>query len=391
MSEEHTPNTPPNESVAPTPQVKPLPPRPPQPSGRYSPPQYVPVPPNYQHQPPPAQPSGCARSFVYGIVSLIILGMVGVGILFGSIFIYLIATDGIEILAIERHEKTLSEKVIAGNSNASDIVAVITIEGMIVSNADGYIARQIRQVKGDNNVKAIVLRVDSPGGTMSGSDYYLHLLKQMKSKRDVPIVVSMGSTAASGGYYVSMVGDEIFAEPSTITGSIGVIASLFDASELLKNVGVAMTPVVSGPHKTMGSFAKPMTEEERALFQRLIDDNFDRFKEVIREGRKKFANNPAELDKLATGQIFTANDAVANGLIDKIGFIDDAIEYAGNLAGMANRDYKVIQYKPKLSFMDTLLESRAPSKLVSGKTLFEATTPRIYLLCPQVIPIHEEE
>ena len=227
MSEGNTPNTPPNDPVTPSPQIKPTPPRPQQVTGRYTPPPYMPVPP---YQRPPTRSSGCTRFFFYGIATFFVLGTIGVGILFGSIFIYLIATDGMEILTIERQEKTLSEKVISGNHHAKSIVAVITIEGMIVSNADGYIARQIRQVKGDDNVKAIVLRVDSPGGTMSGSDYYLHLLKQMKSIRDVPIVVSMGSTAASGGYYVSMVGDEIYAEPSTITGSIGVIASLFDAS-----------------------------------------------------------------------------------------------------------------------------------------------------------------
>jgi len=124
----------------------------------------------------------------------------------------------------------------------------------------------------------------------------------------------------------------------------------------------------------------------------LIDDNFDRFKSVIREGRQQqFANNSEELDRLATGQVFTANDAVANGLIDKIGFLDDAVERAGEMARMASRDYKVIQYKPKLSFMDVLLESHAPNQLVSGKTMFEMTTPRIYLLCPQVLPIHETE
>ena len=311
--------------------------------------------------------------------------------LLGGFFLYGIASGGLHQLAMENQEKMLTEKIIGGNRDATDKIAVITIEGMIMSNADGYIARQIRQVLSDNKVKAVVLRVDSPGGTMAGSDYYLYLLKRMKSKRNVPIVVSMGSTAASGGYYVSMIGDKIYAEPSTITGSIGVIASLFDASGLLEKIGIEATPIVSGPHKTMGSFTKPMTEEERALFQRLIDDNFDRFKKVICEGRKHFANNPTELDKLATGQVFTANDALANKLIDNIGFIDDAAEQAGNMAGLAERDYKVIQYKPKLSFMEVLLESRAPNKLLSGKTVFEMTTPRIYLLCPQVIPIHETE
>jgi len=381
---ENTPQTPP--------QSPPIPPRSRPTGGQYTPTPFPP-PQYYQphYQPPPAQSGGCSRFFLHAFITLFVLGLVGVGILVGCFFLFSIATEGMNELMADMQEKTLTEKVIAGNSSAKDKVAVITISGMIVSSADGYVARQIRQASEDTRVKAIVLRVDSPGGTMSGSDYYLHLLKQMKSKRKVPIVVSMGGTAASGGYYVSMVGEEIYAEPSTITGSIGVIASLFDASELMKTIGVEMTPIVSGPHKTMGSFTKPMTEEERALWQRLIDDNFDRFKSIIREGRKRFADNPEELDKLATGEIFTANDAVANGLIDKIGFLDDAIERAGRLANIVEREYKVIQYKPKLSFMDALLEGRASNQLVSGKTMFEMTTPRIYLLCPQVIPVHETE
>ena len=201
----------------------------------------------------------------------------------------------------------------------------------------------------------------------------------------------MGSIAASGGYYVSMVGNEIFAEPSTITGSIGVIASMFDASELFKMIGVESTPIVSGKHKAMGSFAKPMSEEERAIWQNLIDDNFSRFKEVIRDGRKEFADNPEELDKLATGQIYTANEAVVNKLIDEIGYQDDAVDRAGKLAKLSERDYKVIQYKPKLSMMEAILEAKAPNKLLSGKTLTEVTTPKVYLLCPYVVPFERVE
>jgi len=383
---ENTPNVPP---ASPAPKSASTPP-PTRPAAEHSTqPPYLPPPHCYQQ--PPARRGGCVRTFLYGLIVLAVLGMIGIGTLIGSVFLYAVATDSIEVLASESQEKMLSEKIIGGNRKADKKVAIITIEGMILSNADGFIARQIRQAMADTNVRAVVLRVESPGGTMSGSDYYLHLLKQMKSKRNIPVVVSMGATAASGGYYVSMVGSEIYAEPSTITGSIGVIASLFDASELLNKIGVESTPITSGPHKTMGSFAKPMTEEERVLWQRLIDDNFDRFKQVIREGRRKFANNPEDLDKLATGQVFTANDALANGLIDKIGFIDDAVGRAGSLANMAERDYRVIQYRPKLSFMETLLESRAPSRLPGSKTLFEITTPRIYLLCPQVIPIYETE
>ena len=384
---EHTPNTPPTDPNVPPPQVPPLPPRPRPTTGRYASPPYSPF--TYDQQPPPPRPSGCGRLFVYGLVILIVIGMVGVGTLIGSFFLFAVATDAIADIS---SEIPISEKMIGGNRKADAKIAIITIDGMITSSEDGFVARQIRKAASDTNVKAVVLRVDSPGGTMAGSDYYLHLFKQMKSKRKIPVVVSMGSVAASGGYYVSMIGDEIYAEPSTITGSIGVIASLFNASELLGKIGVEATPITSGPLKAMGSFTKPMTEEERAILQHLIDDNFDRFKEIIREGRKAFANRPEDLDKLATGQIYTANDAVANKLIDKIGFIDDAVNQAGNLAGLTeSRDYKVIQYKSKPTFVDVLLSSRTPNKLLSEKTLFEMTTPRIYLLCPHVIPIHETE
>ena len=313
--------------------------------------------------------------------------MMGIGVLVGSVFLFAVAKNAVGEISLEMDEKNVTEKMIRGNKNASVKVAIISVDGVITGDADGFIARQIRRAISDTKVRAVVLRVNSPGGTMSGSDYYHHLLKKMKSERNIPIVVSMGSIAASGGYYVSMVSDEIYAEPSTITGSIGVVASLFDASELFKKIGVESTPVVSGDHKTMGSFMKPMSEEERALFQRLIDDNFDRFKEIIREGRRAFANNPAKLDTLATGEIFSANDALKNNLIDRIGFLDDAIDRAVSLAGLTEHDSKVIQYKPKLSLMDTLLESRSPGKLLSGDALSQVTTPKVYLICPHVVPI----
>lgn len=320
-----------------------------------------------------------------------IIGAVGVCTLFGMVFLFSVANDAFSEISGERAERTVTEKVIGGNRDARDKIVVLTIDGLITSNADGFVARQIRRVVSDRSVKAVVLRVNSPGGTMAGSDYYLYLLKKMKSERNIPVVVSMGSMAASGGYYVSMVGDEIFAEPTTITGSIGVIASLFDASELFKKVGVESTPIVSGPHKTMGSFTKPMTEEERAIWQNLIDDNFDRFKQIIREGRKEFANNPEELDKLATGRVFTANEAAAHKLLDEIGFLDDAVARVGRLANMLERDYKVIQYEPKLSVINALLEGRAPNKLWSEKTLSEITTPKVYLIYPYVFPVDATE
>ena len=374
---ENTPNIPPSQSPA-------APPRPF--SGHRAPPSYPPV----YHQQPSPQSGGCARFFVHGLIALFVFGMVGVGAIIVSFFLFGIAFNAFDEIKSEREEKVLTEKFVAGDRSACDKIAIIAIEGIITNNEDGFIAKQIRKVMSDTDVKAVVLRVESPGGTMSGSDYYLHLLKKMKAKRKIPVVVSMGSIAASGGYYVSMAGDEIYAESSTLTGSIGVVASLFNASELLEKIGVESTPITSGPHKTMGSFTKPMNEEERAIWQRLIDDNFDRFKQIIREGRQEFADHPGELEKLATGQIYTANEAVDNKLIDAIGFLDDAIERAGEKANLGS-NYKVIRYKPKLSVMEALLESRAPNPLLSGKTLTEIMIPKVYLLCPQVLSIGEWE
>ena len=383
-----------SENAPETPQTSPnipppFPPRPRPAAGYYTPPPHQP--PSHNFQPPTARSSGCGQAAVVGLALLGIIGVLGVCTLLGAVFLFSVASGALDEISGERADKTVTEKVIGGNRNAPNKIVVLTIDGMITGNADGFIAKQIRRAVSDRSVQAVVLRVNSPGGTMTGSDYYLYLLKKMKAERKIPVVVSMGSIAASGGYYVSMVGDEIYAEPSTITGSIGVIASMFDASELFKKVGVESTPIVSGPHKAMGSFAKPMTEEERAIWQNLINDNFDRFKQIIREGRKEFANNPEELDELATGRIFTANEAVAHKLIDEIGFLDDAVDRAGQLANLMDRDYKVIQYKPKLSMMDALLETRSPNKMWSAKALSKFTTPQVYLIYPYVLPVDGTE
>jgi len=352
------------------------------------------TPPLYQftHYPPPHTRSSSGSGwggFFLGSCAVLVVGMIG-----GFLLLFLIVGSMVQMSGSlgDMTDDTLTEKFVSGNRHASSKVAVLTIEGIITGSEDSFVARQIRHITKDDNVKAVVLRVESPGGTMSGSDYYYHLLKQMKRERnDLPIIVSMGSIAASGGYYVSMVGDEIFAERSTITGSIGVIASLYDASELARKIGVESTPITSGPHKSMGSMMRPMSREERVIWQSLIDDNFERFKEVIREGRDEFDRDPESLDLLATGQIYTATEAEANHLIDHIGFIDDAIAAAMNRAGLNAKSAKAVKYRPKLKFMDVLLESRSPDNILGTKTLQDLTTPRIYLLCPHVLPIGGEK
>ena len=346
--------------------------------------------PNYNYyQQPPQQGLGCIGFLLRtAVVLAVVFFCMFVGMIMIASMVVAMAGSMEQLNMNVGGESQLGERFVLGEKTATDKIAIINVIGMIAGSEDGFIARQIRQAAKDANIKAVVLRIESPGGTMAGSDYYYHLLKDMKDDREFPVIVSMGSVAASGGYYIAMAGDEIYAEPSTITGSIGVIVSLYNGAELLEKVGIEPTPITSGPLKTMGSFSKPLTDEEREVWQRLVDSNFNRFKQVIREGRKVFADDPAKLDKLATGQVFAADEAKEKELVDEIGYLDDAVKKAMNLTGLTENNSKVIRYRPKRSFMETLMESRAPEKMVSVETIVDVTTPRLYLLCPQVVPIH---
>ncbi len=265
----------------------------------------------------------------------------------------------------------------------SEKVAIISVDGVIL-DGEGFVTRQIEQARRDDDVKAVVLRVESPGGTINGSDFIYHRLKEFREETGKPIVVSMGSIAASGGYYVSMAVGEtpesIFAEPTTWTGSIGVIIPHYNLSGLMQEVGVTEDSIVSHPLKDMGSFAKPMTEEEREIFQKLVDESFERFKNVVKYGRPAFQDYPEKLAAVATGQVFTAEQAHKHGLVDKIAFLDEAIERAIDLGRVDRGDYRVVEYERTPTLVDVFFGGRihSPSPDLSG--LFDLASPRAYYL-----------
>lgn len=282
------------------------------------------------------------------------------------------------------------EKYFSHEKSAPNKVAIITIDGVIVGG-DGFVRRQIERAKKDDAVKAVVLRVDSPGGTINGSDYYYHHLRKLVDEQEKPIVVSMGGLAASGGYYVSMaVGDtpeSIFAEPTTWTGSIGVIIPLYQAVDLMKKLGVEENSIVSEPLKEMGSFSKPLTDEEKAIFQELVDQSFARFKEVIKHGRPKFEKDPSALDKLATGQIYTAEQALAGGLVDKIGFLEDAVDRAVELTSLDEDNVSVVRYLPEPTLSDILIGGQVRKRGLDLGSLLELGSPRAYYLWTRLPPL----
>jgi len=288
----------------------------------------------------------------------------------------------------------VQEKFIMHNKAAPNKIAVLTLEGLIV-DGEGFFKQQIERARQEAErgvLKAIVLRINSPGGTITGSDSMYHQLRKLREQTGLPMVVSMGPMAASGGYYVAMaVGDRpgtIFAERSTWTGSIGVMIPHYDLSELLGNWGVQEDSITSHRLKGMGSFARKMTEEERAIFQALVDEAFEQFKEVVRSGRPVFRQDRAALDRVATGQVFSAEQARKFGLIDEIGFLEDAVDRAIELAGLSKDDVCVVQYKPEPTLLELLMGATANNRLaISLETLFDVATPRAYYLCTWLPPL----
>jgi protease-4 len=241
-------------------------------------------------------------------------------------------------------------------------VAVIDVSGVIM-DGDGFVKRQIERVRKDEDVKAVVLRINSPGGTVTGSDYLYHHLTKLKAEKDVPLVVSMGGMAASGGYYIAMaVGDQersIFAEPTTTTGSIGVIIPHYDLSGFLHRFDVKNDSITSHPRKQMLSMTKAVSPEDREILQRYVNESFERFKDIIRSGRPVYQRDPQSLDQLATGEIFSATQAQEIGLVDEIGFVEAAVDRAIELAKLSSEDVRVVTYRRVPSLLGALGASHA--------------------------------
>lgn len=279
------------------------------------------------------------------------------------------------------------EKYHSLDKYAGNKIAIIEVKGPIYDEADGYVKKQIDLVREDPSVVGVVVRIDSPGGTVTGSDYVYHHLRQLVETRKIPLVVSMGSVCASGGYYVAMaVGNQpksIFAEPTTWTGSIGVIIPHFDLSGALGALEIKDDSIATGPYKQMGTPTREMTDEERELLQGLVDDSFSRFKDIIRSGRPAFKSDAAALEKVATGQIFTANQALEHGLVDQIGFVEAAVARAVDLADLEPKDVRCVRYEEQPSLFDGLAGANAT---VTGRggvdlgAILDLMTPRAYYM-----------
>ncbi|MDO8475080.1 MAG: signal peptide peptidase SppA [Candidatus Rokubacteria bacterium] len=269
-----------------------------------------------------------------GRVALVAIG-VGVGILvlfLGTIWVLM---------------ATVSED---GLPTGGAKVGVVEIEGIIV---DGTAAvRELREHAENPSIKAVVLRVNSPGGVVAPTQEIFAAIQRAR-KAGKPVVATLGAVAASGGYYVAAAADRIYANPGTLTGSIGVVMQMANIEGLLKKVGVEYVVVKAGAYKDVGNFARTMSPEERKMLQALLDDVYSQFVDAVAEGR---GLERKEVLAFAEGRIYSGQQALALKMVDEMGGFEDAVEAAGKLANIPGRP-KLVYPRKKFSFKD-LLENR---------------------------------
>ncbi len=353
------PPFPPQEGPVPPPQ--PVPPAPPEPPRT--------LPPYLPYQPPPRRHSGWR--IIWGILfALSVLANVGLFLLFLAVAVVAFGRSGTRPL----------EAVVREGPRDSKIV-LVHVGGIIDGEQAEEVHRQISAAQQDPAVRGIILHVDSPGGTISASDQIYREMMDYRKQMGRPTVAFMQGMAASGGYYASVSCDEIIAEPTAVTGSIGVLMMHFVFQDLLENkLGIQPVFLTMGAKKDWPSaFRMPKDEELAYVRSRLLEPAYRRFVDVVKEGRKD-ALSAEEVEKLADGSIFCADEALAVKLIDKIGYLDDAIARAKTLAGVQRA--QVVEYRKPLTLLGMLsARSKSPSILrIDRMKLLELGTPQVMYL-----------
>jgi len=240
--------------------------------------------------------------------------------------------------------------------SGEDRIALIRIEGVILDAQETL--GELKKFGENPSVKAIVLRIDSPGGGVVPSQEIYDAVRRVRTKSNKAVIASMGSVAASGGYYIAAATDRIVANPGTLTGSIGVIMEMANVEGLLQKIGVEGVVVKSGKYKDVGSPLRKMSDEERGLLQTVMDDVHKQFIEAVAEGRSL---EVPEVQTLADGRIFTGRQAKDAKLVDELGNLDDAIQLAADVAGIEGEP-RVIESRRRFSIRE-LLESKLSAVL----------------------------
>ena len=256
--------------------------------------------------------------------------------------------------------KPLEEETVEGEGR--DKILLLELSGVLADEAVSLsltsppprvpllarVREELKKAEKDERVKAVILRINSPGGTITASDVLYHEIVEFKQRKKIPVIAAIMDVGASGGYYAALAADTIVAHPTTVTGSIGVIMLTVNAQGLLEKIGVAPVAIKSGDKKDAGSPFRPLTPEERAIFQGLIDDMNSRFVRLIVHSRKL----PEErVRTLADGRVYTADQALAAGLVDRIGYLDEVEATAKAEANL--KDASVVMFHRPRDFRST--------------------------------------
>ena len=257
-------------------------------------------------------------------------------------------------------------------------IAVISLQGIIDDEKAQDVYRQLKTARQDRHVKGLIIRVNSPGGTISASDQIYNEIRRLRDESDKPVVAFMQGIAASGGYYVSVACEKIIAEPTAITGSVGVMAGYFVLQELFEQkLGIQPVIIKSGRKKDWPSPFRPLTEEQRQYIQeKLISPAYNRFVEVVANGRPSLTL--ADVKGLADGSIYGAQEALDEKLIDNIGYLDEAIEQVKSLAEI--EEAQVVEYRKPFSLAGFLSAQSRNILKIDRTTLYELTTPQLSYL-----------
>lgn len=262
----------------------------------------------------------------------------------------------------------LVETVVQGETGRK--ILLIQLDGVlseeavsqsIFSPGESRVARlreELDRAKRDPAIGALLLRINSPGGTVTASDILYHEILRFKRERGIPVVAQLMGVAASGGYYVAMAADRVVAQPTSVTGSIGVIFGGVNVAGLMEKIGVEDQTLVSGSFKDAGSMLREMTPEERAQLQSVLDDMYARFVEVVQAGRPEL--EPEAIVKLADGRIYSARQALGHGLVDELGDLHAAVDATEQTAGMTNS--RVVTYHRPREFRENLYSVEAPTR-----------------------------
>lgn len=269
----------------------------------------------------------------------------------------LVALPGCSLVTLDFQPKIrpLQEETVEGKGSSK--ILLLDLSGVLSEDLPSFsigtppprvpllarVREELRKAEDDERVKALIVRINSPGGTITASDIIYHELQGFKARKKVPVIAVIMDVGASGGYYAALAADTIVVNPTTITGSIGVVMVTVNAQGLLEKIGVAPLAIKSGPMKDAGSPFRSLTEPERAVFQGVIDDMYGRFLGLIVQSRKMPEDR---VRAAADGRIYTADQALKLGLVDRVGYLEDVVALAKERAGLA--EAKVVMYhRPK--------------------------------------------